>query len=220
MLCFVDESGDAGLKLDRGSSPFFTITAVIFEDHDEADACDQAINQLRRELSLPSNFEFHYTETPVRYCRRFFERVAGYPFRHLSLTIDKSNLYGERYLNRDILHKYTARLLFEKAVPYLDEAVVIFDGSGTRQFRRELQTYLKKKINTGDNRFIRSVKIKDSKSHNLVQLADMVCGAVTEELKFGENSCEFYRVVRQHEIAWEVWPPGSNKKTKRYVREG
>ena len=30
MLVFVDEAGDTGLKLDKGSSRFFIITAVIY----------------------------------------------------------------------------------------------------------------------------------------------------------------------------------------------
>ncbi len=38
MLVFVDESGDAGMKLDGGSSEFFVVTAILFEEHDEATA--------------------------------------------------------------------------------------------------------------------------------------------------------------------------------------
>ena len=39
MLVFVDESGDAGMKLGAGSSDYFVVTAVLFEDHDEAARC-------------------------------------------------------------------------------------------------------------------------------------------------------------------------------------
>ena len=41
MLVFVDESGDAGMKLDAGSSDFFIVTAVLFED--EANECDDGL---------------------------------------------------------------------------------------------------------------------------------------------------------------------------------
>ncbi len=40
MLVFIDESGDTGLKIDKGSSKYFVIALVIFEDHEEAIACD------------------------------------------------------------------------------------------------------------------------------------------------------------------------------------
>ena len=40
MLVFVDESGDPGMKLGTGATPFFTVALVVFEDHEEAAACD------------------------------------------------------------------------------------------------------------------------------------------------------------------------------------
>lgn len=36
MLVFIDDSGDAGFKLDKGSTPFFVIACVIFDDDLEA----------------------------------------------------------------------------------------------------------------------------------------------------------------------------------------
>lgn len=50
MKIFIDESGDSGFKFDKGSSKFFTIAMVIFNDHDEATACEDRINLLKREL--------------------------------------------------------------------------------------------------------------------------------------------------------------------------
>lgn len=37
MLVFLDDSGDPGFKLDRGSSAFFVIACVIFEDKLDAE---------------------------------------------------------------------------------------------------------------------------------------------------------------------------------------
>ena len=55
MLVFIDESGDTGRKLDKGSSRYFVIVLITFEDNDEALACDQRIALLRKELRLPNN---------------------------------------------------------------------------------------------------------------------------------------------------------------------
>ena len=57
MLVFIDESGDAGIKLESGSSPYFTVTLLIFEDHDEATAADARITLLKREMGFPDYFE-------------------------------------------------------------------------------------------------------------------------------------------------------------------
>lgn len=51
MLVFIDESGDSGMK-NRAGSQYFFITAVLFEDNDEALACDNRINSLREQMRL------------------------------------------------------------------------------------------------------------------------------------------------------------------------
>lgn len=48
MLVFVDESGDAGLKLQEGSSKYFVVTLIIFEENEEAESCDKRIDLLRK----------------------------------------------------------------------------------------------------------------------------------------------------------------------------
>lgn len=53
MLVFIDESGDPGLKLDSGSTDYFIVTLVAFEDRDEATAADQRIQLLKGELGFP-----------------------------------------------------------------------------------------------------------------------------------------------------------------------
>ncbi len=50
MLVFIDGSGDSGLKIEKGSSRFFTIALVIFEEKEEAEFCDQRIQLLKKEL--------------------------------------------------------------------------------------------------------------------------------------------------------------------------
>lgn len=44
MLVFIDESGDSGLKIEQGSSRYFTVALVVFEDLEESLACEQKFN--------------------------------------------------------------------------------------------------------------------------------------------------------------------------------
>jgi len=60
MLVFIDDSGDAGFKLDKGSSSFFVISAVIFDDELEAEKTAIAIKELRRELGFSDQTEFKF----------------------------------------------------------------------------------------------------------------------------------------------------------------
>ena len=66
MLIFVDESGDSGLKIESGSSRLFTISLVVFGENDEALACDQRIELLKRELGWTGTSEFHFKRNSNR----------------------------------------------------------------------------------------------------------------------------------------------------------
>ncbi|MFA5033728.1 MAG: DUF3800 domain-containing protein [bacterium] len=37
MLVFLDDSGDPGFKVEKGSSPVFVIALVVFDDHLDAE---------------------------------------------------------------------------------------------------------------------------------------------------------------------------------------
>lgn len=210
MLVFVDEAGDTGLKLGKGSSRYFIVTLVIFEEHAEAEAADTRISLLRRELGLPTEYEFHFNETPERIKQAFFEAVVRYNFFYFAIVINKGKLYGPGFQVKESFYKYASSLVFQNAQQHLTDAIVVFDGSGTREFKRQLKSYLARKINQPGavSPKIRKVKLQDSGRNNLIQLADMVCGAVARSFKGRRRKAhrDFRRVIAHREIYVQFWP--------------
>ena len=49
MLVLIDESGDAGLKIEQGSSRYFFVTLVVFNDLREAAKADEFDNDIEKE---------------------------------------------------------------------------------------------------------------------------------------------------------------------------
>src|SRR5581483_9126959 len=125
MLVFIDESGDTGLKVANGSSAYFVVALITFEDHDEATACDQRIELLKRELGLGSSDEFKFSKLPGKKREAFFDAVAPYGFFYFGIAIQKAKLYGKGFQFKEPFYKYTCRLVFENAKPYLKDAVVV-----------------------------------------------------------------------------------------------
>ena len=80
MLGFLDESGDTGLKIGSGSSRYFVVALVTFEDDSEALCCDHRINHLRQELRLSSVYEFHYSKNSKRIREEFLKAVSGFDY--------------------------------------------------------------------------------------------------------------------------------------------
>lgn len=203
MLVFVDESGDSGLKLDCGSSKYFIITLVVFEENEEAEALDKRINLLRHEFDLYVDFEFKFNKCDKDIRTRFLQAVLPYNFFYFAIVINKKGLYGEGFKFKESFYKYASSLVFENAKPYLRDAKVIIDSSGSKDFRRQLSGYLRSKISGG---YIKKIKLQDSKRNNLLQLADMVSGAVYRD--FGEKSdAKIYRnIIKSREIYVQLWP--------------
>ena len=98
--------------------------------------------------------------------------------------------------------------MLENTKPHLHNAKVVIDKSGSHKFRSELAKYLKRKMNEpGSDILIKNVKMERSDSNNLLQVADMVCGAVARSYNEGKKDQWNYRNSISHrELLVEVWP--------------
>lgn len=203
MLVFIDESGDTGRKLDRGSSRYFVVVLVLFKDNQEAIACDMRIADLRKDLRLSPHYEFKFQKMRRDFRELFLRAVLPYSFFYFGIVINKEpkKLYGEGFAVKESFYKYACGLVFENAKPHLKDATVVIDGSGSREFKRQLQGYLKKK--TGS---IRKVKVQASHSNNLIQLADMLAGSVHRSFSKKGDRHIYRPIVRSKEARIQVWP--------------
>lgn len=76
MLILIDESGDSGFKLDKGSSKFLVIAGVFFCDFSEAEKTASELKLLKKELNLLGKTEFHFSTTHPKIKEAFFCRVV------------------------------------------------------------------------------------------------------------------------------------------------
>ncbi len=207
MLVFIDESGDPGLKVSQGASAYFTVSLIVFEDADEAVACDQRIELLRREIGWKPGSEFHFHRNSDKIRDAFLKAVQPYSFFYYGIVINKAKLYGEGFKNKESFYKYACRLVFENAKEKLHDATVILDQSGSEDFRNQLRTYLKKHMNYQKNKLINKVKMQDSARNNLLQLADYVASIINRSVQQQKNKADgFRKIIAHREIFVQVWP--------------
>lgn len=208
MLIFIDESGDTGLKLNRGSSPFFVISLIVFDDHAEADACDQRINLLRNELGLDEKYEFHFKNNSDRIKEEFLKAVSKYSFVYFSLVINKDPtiLLGDQFEQKSTFYKYACNLVFTTALPLLSRSIVTLDECGSPRFKTELRKYLNGKLDNDGRSIIKKLKQEDSQKNNLLQLADYVSGVVNRKVQNRREWQKFYRYISEREMSLEIYP--------------
>lgn len=174
MLVFIDESGCAGFKLERGSTPYFVASMVVFQDLEEANRVDQAIDALRNDIGQKAEFKFSKCRDEVR--DGFFRCVSQFQFTARAIVVDKARLYSPHLRSdRRPFYNYFVQLLMKHDGHLISDAIVKIDGSGDREFKQELGAYLRTQLGA---RKIRKIKFERSNGSNLVQLADMVAGAI------------------------------------------
>ena len=135
-----------------------------------------------------------------------FRSIAPYEFFYHGIVINKGKLRSRGFQYKEPFYKYASGLVFENAKEILTEATVIIDGSGSREFQRQLQTYLKRRINDPGQRAIGKVKVQDSYRNNLVQLVEMVAGAIHRSFGSKQDATLYRGIASHREMRVQFWP--------------
>ncbi len=201
MLVFIDDSGDPGFKLNKGSTRYFLIALVIFEDELEAEKTAVAIKELKRGLKFPDDMEFKFFKSSKDVRMKFLSTVKKFNFYYRCLAIDKMVIKSDELKNnKSSFYSYAIKTVLKHSNA-INNAKVKIDGSGDRVFRKNFLAYLKKQLNSGDKKIIKNCKLVDSKGNQLIQLADMIAGSVRRS--FEANDYIYRNLIKNKEN--DVW---------------
>lgn len=207
MLVYVDESGDTGFKFDTGSSRRFVVVAVVFANQSDADACSEAINRLRAALKWHPNYEFKFNRSDEATRRRFLKTITVFPFRYYAFALNKPRLMDGALRKKDQMYTRVVQWVFENAMKSLKDAEVVFDSRGERTFYVFLEKFLKSVVRINNcHDAISSVRAVDSHSENLLQMADMICGALNRYYSDKPDAREYLPLVAGHSARTRYWP--------------
>lgn len=172
MLVFIDDSGDPGFKLGKGSSRFFVISLVIFDDPLEAEKAAVAIKGIRRSLDFPDDVEFKFSKSKKNVREKFLQGINHFKFRIRSLIIDKTKIKSAILQNdKNSFYGYAIKTVLKYSRSIVNARIKI-DGSGDRVFRRSFLAYLRKQLNSRQKRMIDNCKLVDSGENVLIQMAE------------------------------------------------
>ncbi len=209
MLIFVDDSGDPGFKIVRGSTSHFVICLVIFDDDLESEDTALRIKKLRRELNLSDEFEFKFNKCRKDFRCQFLDVVKNSQFRVRAIVMDKSKIYGpELRGSRESFYGYAIKMVLKFHGGTIKNAKLRLDGHGGREFKRAFNTYLRKELNSpfgNDEKVFSDLKFVDSKKNVLIQLADMVAGSIYRSYNFNKTDrLEYYNIIKNRiENIWD-----------------
>ena len=208
MLAFVDESGDTGFKLGRGSSPLFAVSMVVFADRGEAHRCDEHIAQLRSDLALRASHEFHFSHNAPWIRAAFLAATQPFAFDTHAVVLDKARVSADGLgAAAGDLYQMALNLLFDESAHRLQRAIVTLDATGGRGTQRRLAASLRQQLNASDRGSSHRVKFERSSGNNLLQLADYVVALAARRHAGERAGTDLYRrYLSSKETTWRVWP--------------
>lgn len=178
-----DEAGDVSLAFDKGAPRFFVIAVIATSVPDEL---RNVLAKLKQEARLPEIFEFtfHHLSEPMR--RRTLTALAAANFESWTILVDKTNL-SDAF---KVMRRYEFYLFFVtellKQIPSdkREGATLILDEYGSaEQLYTELRRYMKAR---DIPRHFKRIQVRRSKSEPLIQVADLVAGALLRRDSVGD----------------------------------
>ena len=194
MIIAVDDSGDPGIKLGKGSSNYFLIAAVLFEDDLDAEETALKMKRLRKELGWKENHEFKFRKLSPELRLKFLETVKDLSYKIVIFELDKTTLKDVRIYRNDASKLYNAVIL-ETIKAFGDSvksAHIYVDGEGGNDYRRKVKSYFRKNL---PKQMMKELSYQDSKKNNLIQLADMVVGAARRVVERDES--KYIKIVKK-----------------------
>lgn len=199
MKIAIDESGDVGRKLWRGSSKWFVVAAAIVPDgyYGCGPIC-QAVTSYQQQYM--QGFELHYSKNSHQQHIEFLKYMHDKDYVFAAVAIDKRRLLVRRpYVLRSKMTflQYAFTHLFDQLQPWFDSPTVMMDTNGSPHFNQALQRYIMQRYGSrhkGDMRAIHQVISVDSRTEPLVQLADYIAGAVRHHVdtSYTANTYDLY----------------------------
>lgn len=174
---YVDWSGDPGFKFRQGSSELFVVAAVMSDEQ-------PAMTELRLQLSLPEDFEFHYSKTD-RVIREYFKKYINNEMEIpgiVILRVDKQRLPLETRQKRgeQIMADFIALCVASLPPELLHNAILYYDGEKEQQsFKNTLRTALSEALDAGV--FFRDIKAVPARRVDGLQMADMLAGFIRND---------------------------------------
>lgn len=232
-LIFIDDSGDPGFKFNRGSSVFFAIACLVFKNAAEAEQVAEAIRKLKNDLGWNKFREFKFHRANDKQKDVFFEIISRFDFSVWSTIVNKKELVKNLQIRGSAsncftlqggtikllskgkgLSLYTAVILQTLLnIGDIENAAIYLDGSGNKTTKRRISTEVRQKLSLFNVR-ISKFRLADSKSNDLIQVADMIAGAIVARVDKSKRLKNDYLKTIEKRI-FSAMVPMRNKKPRR-----
>lgn len=198
-----DEAGDVSMNFKKGASKYFV---PVFISTDTPDALRQTLVDLRQTLDLRETHEFKFhkmSDAEIRH--QAFSTLSHANFDAWVLIVDKTHLpkIFETTESIEIYTHFITELLNIIPVELQKDATLILDEFGsTPNLRTELRRAM---IKRHMPRLFKRVIVRSSHRESLIQVADLVAGAVMR--RDSHNDSDAFDMISKRIKRLELYRP-------------
>lgn len=171
-----DESGDVSFSFGKGASRYFVVAIVATP---EPDALRAVLVDLRKRENFPEGFEFHFHSlASAKLRRKIFLTLSTAHFEAWALVVDKTTLSDvfKAMNGLDFYLYFVSELIRQIPSEKKIHSTLILDEFGSPNLiRQELRRVMKAR---GIAHGFQRIFIRRSRSEDLIQVADLVAGAL------------------------------------------
>jgi len=164
----------------------------------------QAVHDLRLRLNKSESYEFKFMRTHHDGRIAFFQAIKSFTFQVYALVVDKMNLESPTQWTKESLYNSLVKMALQYLGAINGATLVIDESFKGKAPKATLATYLRHQLNANRSAATRRIdKVVYHRSHqdNLLQVADMVAGAVARAYEGGDDQ---YRHLLGKKIV-NVW---------------
>ncbi|KKP65518.1 MAG: hypothetical protein UR64_C0026G0002 [Candidatus Nomurabacteria bacterium GW2011_GWE1_35_16] len=205
MIIFIDESGDAGFKTQRGSSKLFVIALVIFDNELEAEKTAEKIKNFKVKLGKQLNYEIKFNNLRKSDRSDFLEAIKDCKFRVRAIVVKKDEYLNNLRTDTKNYYNFFLKQVLEHNNETIRDAKLRLDGFNERKFKKAMESYLRQNLNGSlKNKVMSNLKFVDSKDSVLIQLVDMVAGSIRRSYQAEKHDSRIYKEIIKKRIE-EEW---------------
>jgi hypothetical protein len=201
-VIYVDESGTPDIK--NPAPRFFVVGAVVVGSRLELSGLDQRFRNAFATIKRPDEHELKASALSVQKLRRVLRELSLLDYQWAAACFDKTRLDSTGFADPITFYRYAFQFLISDLLTVAWQADLVIDENSTQAFQSELETYLRRQNSGLPVGRLQSVKFANSSKERLVQLADLIAGAVRLSV---EGQPQPLREIEHQMIDLQFWPP-------------
>lgn len=193
----LDESGDLGFKLNKGSSKFFVITIVFTKSKRSLEKVVRGVHRgLRKKFKKVGDLHA-YRETPITKTR-VLKEANEKDCSILAIILNKSKVYTKFNDEKGVLYNYVVNILLDRLfrkrpIPPQEPIVLIASRRETNKFlNQNFKSYLQQKIIDNHKLKLR-IEISSPSKEKSLQVVDFISWAIFRKYETGEDT--YYNLI-------------------------